>query len=72
VNLINPDINEQIMDVYTITIFPGYNSTYKLNDVALIWVYLQYRPKKSERTPFSKAQFNVDSLFLTLKTSYYV
>jgi hypothetical protein len=34
--------------------------------------YIQYRPKKSERTPFSKAQFNVDSLFLTFKTSYYV
>ncbi len=38
VNLINPDINEQITEVYTITIFPEYNSTYKLNDVALIRV----------------------------------
>jgi hypothetical protein len=38
VSLINPDINEQKMDVYTITIFPEYNSTNKLNDVALLWV----------------------------------
>jgi serine/threonine-protein kinase/endoribonuclease IRE1 len=37
-----------------------------------ISVNVQYRPKKSERTSFSKAQFNVDSLFLTFKTSYYV
>ncbi len=38
VSLINPDINEQKMAVYTITIFPEYNSTNKLNDVALLWV----------------------------------
>ncbi|EFX71080.1 hypothetical protein DAPPUDRAFT_309193 [Daphnia pulex] len=38
VSLINPDINEQKMDVYTITIFPQYNSTNKLNDVALLWL----------------------------------
>ncbi|XP_046463179.1 trypsin alpha-like [Daphnia pulex] len=33
---INPDVNEQTMNVYTLNIFPGYNSTNKLNDIALI------------------------------------
>jgi hypothetical protein len=38
---IDPDVNEQTMVVYTITIFPGYNSTNKLNDIALIRVNLE-------------------------------
>ncbi|KAK4030219.1 hypothetical protein OUZ56_023198 [Daphnia magna] len=35
-NLISPDVNEQIMDIYTITIFPEYNSTFIRHDIALI------------------------------------
>jgi hypothetical protein len=33
---------------------------------------VQYPTKKSDHSSFSKAQFNVYFLFLTLKTSYYV
>ncbi|XP_057365132.1 serine protease ami-like [Daphnia carinata] len=35
-NLINPDVNEKIMDVYTITVFPEYDSAIKRHDIALI------------------------------------
>ncbi len=36
-----PDVNEQIVGVDTVTTFPEYNSTDKLNDIALIRVNLE-------------------------------
>ncbi|XP_057365133.1 chymotrypsin-1-like [Daphnia carinata] len=35
-SLLNPDINEQIMTVYTLNPIPEYNSTNKANDIALV------------------------------------
>jgi hypothetical protein len=40
--------------------------------LGLTAVYVQYPAIKSERSSFSKAQFNLYFLFLTFKTSYYV
>lgn len=37
-NLLNPDINEQTMAVYTLNPFPEYDSTNKANDIALVRV----------------------------------
>lgn len=37
-NLVNPDVNEQIMDIYTITAYPEYDTTNKRHDIALIRV----------------------------------
>lgn len=37
-NLLNADINEQTMAVYTLNPFPEYNSTNKANDIALVRV----------------------------------
>lgn len=36
INLLNPDINEQTMAVYTLNPFPEYDSTNKANDIALV------------------------------------
>ena len=38
VNAMAPDPNEQILDVYSIVSFPEYNSTNKMNDIALLKV----------------------------------
>jgi hypothetical protein len=37
-NAMAPDANEQIFDVYSIVSFPEYNSTHKMNDIALLKV----------------------------------
>jgi hypothetical protein len=37
----NPDVNEQTIDVDSVTIFPEFNSTDKLNDIALINVNIE-------------------------------
>ena len=38
VNAMAPDANEQILVVYSIVSFPEYNSTNKMNDIALLKV----------------------------------
>lgn len=38
VSAINADPNEQTISVYTVTIFPQYDNTLQLNDIALLKV----------------------------------
>ena len=38
---ITPDVNEQTMVVYTVTVHPEYDNTTKMNDIALIRVNIK-------------------------------